>query len=113
MKKFELSADEKIIDTIKADYWENSFMFLYEQHEGEIVLTESQIIFCMKMINTKYVILEIKFEDISDINKCNVGMILPINPTGICITLKNGRKVKFSSMKRKKLMEKIQEMIEC
>lgn len=111
MQEFKLREEEQIIETVKCDYWENSFLFIYEQNSGEIIITNQRIIFMMKVLTKTFERVELSIENISTIEKCNVGTIIPFNPTGIKITLNNGRNYKFSSMKREKIIEAVSNLI--
>ena len=55
--------------------------------------------------------IEIEYSDIESIQKCNVGGLIPVMPTGIKIVLKDGKKHILSVLKRGEIMELIQRHI--
>lgn len=111
MQEFKLKEEEQIIETVKCDYWENSFLFIYEKVNGEIIITNQRIIFMMTVLTKRYERVELNIENISTVEKCNVGSVLPLNPTGIKIGLNNGRKYKFSSIRNGKIIDIISSLI--
>ena len=111
MQEIELLENEEILRTIKGDYWLNTLLFLYEQRNGEIVITNMRILFNSKVFTKTFLELALTISDIESIEKCNVGSIIPINPTGVKITLKNGRKFKLSSYHRKDIIEELENLM--
>lgn len=111
MPEIDLIENEKIIKKFKGDFWNNTFLFLYEQQGGEIILTNLRIVFISKVFNIKKVTAQIMYQDIENIENCNVGTVIPLNPTGIKINIKNGQSCKLSSYHRGKIMDLINQMI--
>lgn len=112
MQGIELYENEEIKEKYKGVFWENTFLFLYEKQEGEIILTNLRVIFNAKLFNKNLIEAQILYSDIQNIAKCNVGSIIPLNPTGICIDLKNGQTCKLSSFRREKIINLINQMKE-
>lgn len=111
MEEITLFENEQIIESYKGMYWDKSFMFLYEQNVGEIVITNMRIIFIAKVFSKKLVLLDLNINNIQNIQKCAVGEVLPLNPTGIKIETTDNKTYKISSYHRNKIMETISNMI--
>ena len=111
MQEIELYENEQILQSYKGMYWEKSFMFLYEQNVGEIIITNMRIIFISKVFSKQLTLLNLNISDIQNIQKCGVGEVIPLNPTGIKITMKDSTIYKISSYHRNKIMETISNMI--
>lgn len=103
----ELLENEKILETVKGDYWEKLFLIMYSQRRGSFTLTDKRIVF----EQMKTVVLDIPYENIESIKKCNVGDLVKFVPTGISIKTKEGKEYRMSVMKRAKYMELIQNKI--
>ena len=112
MKDLELQEGEEIIDTIKGSYWENTFIFLYEQSVGDIVITNKRLLFNAKVLASNFIALDIKISDIAEIQKCNVATVVPLNPTGIKLIDHYGNTCKISAVRREKVMETLQQLID-
>lgn len=112
MKKLELQEGEEIIETIKGSYWENTFIFLYEQSIGDIIITNKRLLFNSKVLATSFIALNIKISDIAEMQKCNVGTVFPLNPTGIKLIDNYGNTCKISAVKREKLMKTLKELMD-
>lgn len=111
MEEITLFENEQILNTYKGMYWDKSFMFLYEQNIGEIVITNMRIIFVARVFSKKIILLDLNINNIQNIQKCSVGEVLPLNPTGIRIETKDNKIYKISSYHRKKIMEALINMI--
>ena len=111
MENMDLLANEQIVLCQKAFYWPNTFLFLYEQSVGEVIITNMRILFKSKVFGKEFIELEINLKDIDTIKKCAVGTVIPINLTGINIKLKNGQSHKISSYHRKEIMECINNLL--
>ena len=112
MKEIELQEGEEVIKTAKGSFWQNTFIFLYEQMDGEIVITNKRVLFNAKVIGQTFIALDIKISDIAQINKCNVGTVIPLNPTGIELVDEHKHICKISTIKRTKIMETLQKLID-
>lgn len=102
----ELENGEEIVETMKGDYWEKVFLFVYDQKRGEYTITNKRIIF--KGFISGF---SVKYEDIESISKCNVGPTIRFIPTGISIKTNDGKEYKMSVLNRNKYMEMIQSHI--
>lgn len=107
MANFELNAGENIIKEIKGDYWEKSFLFMYDQKRGSFCFTNERIMFRGGFSTT----LNLPYSDIVSISKCNVGPMIGFIPTGISVTMRDGKSYRLSVLKRSELMELIQSKI--
>ncbi len=112
MNQEDLLNDEQILQQIKGDYWINTILFIFEQRSGEIVVTNKRILFYSKIFNKLSLDLALNLLDIEIVEKCGVGNLIPINPTGVKIKLKNGREFKLSSYHFNKLFETIDNLID-
>ncbi len=52
--------------------------------------------------------LDLPYEEIDDVRTCSVGPFIPFMPTGVKVTMKNGKSYKLSVLGRKKIAEYIQ-----
>ena len=75
------------------------------------LIKTKRIAYMMKVLSRTYERVELRVENIATVEKCSVGTIIPLNPTGIKIGLKNGRYYKFSSMRREKIIDTITDTI--
>lgn len=104
--KFELQENEVIEKEFKSDYWE-SVAFLMSQKRGKYYFTNKRIVFVGGFVTE----VEIPYNEIASIKKCCVGPLVRFVPTGIKVTMKNGKKHYLSVTKRNDIMNLIQSKI--
>ncbi len=103
----DLRANETLLEQAKGDYWTNGlFGFLgATQERGEYAFTNQRIIFnpatLFKGTEDR---IEIDYNQIHAVKKCFVALYIP---TGIHITTIDGKKYRFSLLKRNKWIELI------
>ena len=102
----ELRANEVIEKEMASDYWE-SFLFMLSQKRGRYCFTNQRIVFQGGFATE----IEIPYAEIESIKKCCVGGLIRIMPTGIKVTMKDGKKHYLSVLKRGQIMELIQSKI--
>lgn len=95
----DLHEGESVEREFKGDYWEKSLCF-YSQKPGKYWLTSERIIFRGGFIAA----LDIPYPQIESVKLCNVGGLLQFLPTGIKVTLKDGKTYKLSVLKRKEIL---------
>lgn len=106
--ELELRENETIYQEVAADYWETFFgVIMYSQVRGKYCFTNQRIVFKGGWATE----VEIEYADIDHIEKCNVGGLIPVMPTGIKVVLKNGKKHFLSVLKRGEIMELIQNQL--
>lgn len=103
---FELKENEKLEKEIKSDYWE-TFLFTMNQKRGKYYFTDERIVFQGGFAT----VIEIPYSEIESIKKCCVGPLLRFVPTGIKVTMRDGKKHYLSVTKRKDIMDLIQSKI--
>ena len=99
----ELRENEVIEREMKSDYWE-TFLFMMTQKRGKYYFTNERIIFQGGFVTQ----IEIPYNEIESIEKCNVGPFIRFVPTGIRVTMRDGKKHYLSVTKRNDIMELIQ-----
>lgn len=102
--QLDLHEGETIIKEVKGDYWEKLFLFMYSQKRGKYWFTSERIIFRGGIIAG----LDLPYAEIAEISKCNVGPAIHFIPTGIKVTMKDGKQYRLSVLGRKEIMEIIQ-----
>ena len=85
--------DESVIKVEKGDYWEK-FLIFNSQVRGYYYFTQKRIIFFGGLAGSTQ--WNVKYKDIVDLKKCNVGLFIP---TGIKLTYFNEKKNKNKSYK--------------
>lgn len=103
----DLQAGETILSEMSGDYWEKLFLCLYDQKRGHIWITNQRIIFRGGLIAA----LDLDMKEIDSVSTCNVGPFIPFLPTGVKVTMKDGKVYKLSVMGRAKAVEAIQQQI--
>lgn len=98
----ELNANESLLKEIKGDYWEGAIFS--SQKPGKYFFTDQRILFYGGFAT----VLELSYSEIASASLCNVGPLLKFMPTGILVTMKDGKKHRLSILKRKELLELIQ-----
>lgn len=98
-----MGADDHIIEHTKGDLWE-----MMSQVRGNYFFTNEKFIFVGGLLGTSN--FSVKYSDIKELKKVNIGGLIPIIPTGIkviCQNPENGKTVKHkcSVMKRKEWIE--------
>lgn len=99
----ELHEGETVEKEIKSDYWEKTLCF-YSQKRGKYWFTSERIIFRGGLATQ----LEIPYSSIESAQLCNVGGFVQLIPTGIRLTLKDGKTHRLSVVKRKEILALIQ-----
>lgn len=99
----ELQAGETVLKEIRGDYWEKLFLFLYSQKIGQYWFTSERIVFRGEFVAD----LNLSYKEIQEVKACAVGPAIPFIPTGIKVTMKDGKSYKLSVLRRKKIMELI------
>lgn len=94
-----MGADDHIIEHTKGDLWE-----MMSQVRGNYFFTNEKFIFVGGLLGASN--FSVKYSDIKELKKVNIGGLIPIIPTGIkvvCQNPENGKTVKHkcSVMKRK------------
>lgn len=102
----ELQDGEQVEKEFKGDYWEKSLCF-YSQNRGNYWITNQRIVFRGGFGTT----LDIPYTDIASVSLCKVGPLLQFMPTGIKVSLKNGKTYKLSVLKRKSIIELIESRV--
>lgn len=105
MQLLQLRENEKVIINQTCDLWE-----LIGQNTGVVEVTNLRLAFRYKTLlgASKDNKIEIDLIDIVSAKKCNVGpAFVKIIPTGVKVTMKNGKKYTLSLMKRGALIETI------
>lgn len=99
-----MNEGETVIKEVKGDYWANLFLFMYSQKRGKYWFTSEKIVFQGGFATS----LELKYSDIAEIKKCNVGPAIHFIPTGINVIMKDGKKYRLSVLGRNEIMQLIQ-----
>lgn len=102
-----LREGENVIEQMKGDYWEKQFLCFYSQSRGKYWLTSERILYKGGWGTN----LELPYSDIAEVKKCMVGPFIPFLPTGVKVTLKDGKSYKLSLMGRGKYIEFIQKQL--
>jgi len=97
-----MSDDDHIIEHTKGDLW-----VMMSQTRGNFFFTNEKFIFAGGLLGTSN--FAVRYGDIKELKKVNVGGLIPIIPTGILVTCRNlesgkTEKHKCSVMKRKEWM---------
>ena len=92
----ELHEGEVVESEVKGDYWEKT-LCMYR-------FTNQRILFRGGFTAS----LDLPYEEIDDVRTCSVGPFIPFMPTGVKVTMKNGKSYKLSVLGRKKIAEYIQ-----
>lgn len=85
----------------------NHFCLCFHRKEEDTVLQISESFFQGGFATE----IEIPYAEIESIKKCCVGGLIRIMPTGIKVTMKDGKKHYLSVLKRGQIMELIQSKI--
>lgn len=99
----ELRENETIIKEMPSDYWSAFCGITFSQKRGHYTFTNQRIHF-VGCFTEK----EIPYAEIEAIQKCAVGPIIPLIPTGIKVIMKNGKKHYLSVLGRAEIMDIIQ-----
>lgn len=99
----ELHEGEQVEKEIKGDYWEKTFC-MYSQKSGKYWFTNERIIFRGGFVAA----LDLPYSEIESVSLCKVGPLLQFLPTGIKVSMKDGKNYKLSVLKRKEILELIQ-----
>lgn len=102
--EIELRENEVIEREMASDYWESLGFIMTSQVRGRYCFTNQRIIFRGGWGKE----VEIAYADIESITKCNVGGLIRFVPTGIKVMMKDGKRHYLSVLKRKEVMELIQ-----
>lgn len=105
--KIELLENEVLEKEIASDYWECLLFIMISQTRGTYYFTNQRIAFRGGFSKK----VDIQYSDIESIQKCCVGGLIRFVPTGIKVTMKDGKKHYLSVVKRKEIMELIQSKI--
>lgn len=100
---FELHEGETVEKQIKGDYWERTLCF-YSQKTGQYWFTNERIIFRGGFVAA----IDLPYKEIEAVKKCNVGPLLQFLPTGVKVTMKDGKSYKLSVLGRKSIIELIE-----
>ena len=92
----ELHEGEVVESEVKGDYWEKTLCMYW--------FTNQRILFRGGFTAS----LDLPYEEIDDVRTCSVGPFIPFMPTGVKVTMKNGKSYKLSVLGRKKIAEYIQ-----
>lgn len=104
---FEMLENETIEKQIASDYWEAILFLMISQTRGNYYFTNKRIVF-IGGFGKK---VEIDYSNIESISKCCVGGLIRLIPTGIKVTMKDGKKHYLSVVKRNEIMELINSKI--
>lgn len=99
----ELQDGEQVEKEIKGDYWEKT-LCMYSQKTGKYWFTNQRIIFRGGFVAA----LDLPYSEMESVALCNVGPLVQFLPTGIKVTMKDGKKYKLSVLKRKDILALIQ-----
>lgn len=106
--EIELRGGEAVEKEIQGDYWGHLFgVLMTSQTRGHYSFTNERIVFKGGFATE----VEIPYNEIESITKCNVGGLIRLIPTGIKVQMKNGKKHFLSVLKRKDIMDMIQQKI--
>ena len=97
-----LRENETILKEFKGDYWEGGF--ISSQKPGNYCLTSQRILFQGGFATS----VELPYTEIAAAALCNIGEFVKFLPTGILITMKDGKKHRLSVMKRKEILALIE-----
>lgn len=100
---FELAEGEVIEKEFASDYWEK-VLFMRSQVRGRYYFTNQRVLF----VSWGQVKVELPYNKIVAAVTCNVGGLIPVIPTGIKLTMDDGKKHVLSVTKRKENLEFIQ-----
>ena len=87
----ELHEGEVVESEVKGDYWEKT-LCMYSQKSGKYWFTNQRILFRGGFTAS----LDLPYEEIDDVRTCSVGPFIPFMPTGVKVTMKNGKSYKLS-----------------
>lgn len=99
----DLHEGEQIEKELKGDYWEKTLCF-YSQKSGKYWFTNERIIFRGGFVAA----LDLPYSEMESASLCKVGPLLQFLPTGIKVSMKDGKTYKLSVLKRKEVLELIQ-----
>lgn len=97
---FELAEGEAVEKEFSSDYWEK-FLFMYSQKRGRYYFTNQRIVFTY----FGQVLLDLPYAEMESAVACNVGALIKFVPTGIKVTMKDGKQYDLSVTKRKENLE--------
>ncbi len=101
----QLRENEIVVKEMASDYWETlGGIITISQKRGHYCFTNQRIVFRGGFATE----VEISYGNIEYIEKCNVGGLIPIIPTGIKVVMKDNKKHVLSVTKRGEIMELIQ-----
>lgn len=100
---FELRENETVLKELASDYWSAIFGITVSQTRGRYTFTNQRIYFVGGFTDK-----DIPYSEIESIKKCGVGPLIPFVPTGIKVTMKDGKKHYLSVMGRAEIMDIIQ-----
>ena len=106
MIELDLRPGEKIIEEIRADYWEN-LLFMLSQKRGRFVFTNQRVHIRAGLVT----IIDLEYKDMIGVKKCNVGGMIRIIPTGILVKMRDGKKHYLSVLKRNKYIELLEQNV--
>lgn len=94
-------------DNVKGDYWSGGIgPFMQTQTNGVYIFTNNRILFKPTgLFSGKEMLFTLAYSEIASIKTCQVGLFIP---TGIFVTMKDGKKYKLSFLKRKTWVDFIQ-----
>lgn len=99
----QLRENEKTVLELSGDLWEG-----LGQGSGVFQITDQRCAFRYKTLlgAAKQNAVEFELSEVAQIKKCNIGPgFIKFIPTGIKVTLKDGKKHVFSVTKREKMMQ--------
>jgi hypothetical protein len=106
MDYLEFEVGEEELAETHGDYWQKFLLLFYMQKSGKIHITNRRIIFSGGLITN----LELEIKNIAAVEKCWVGPVFSILPTGIKVTMCDARVYKFSVLFRCKYIKIINEI---
>lgn len=105
--EFNLQDGETVLKEVSGDYWKKGFFLTYSQKTGRYCFTSQRILFKGGLTEE----LNLPYSEISEVKTCNVGPLIPFLPTGVKVTMRDGKEYKLSLLSRKKYVEMIQSQI--
>ena len=95
---------------VKGDCWKTPGMIGKRQVPGRYTFTDQRILFRGNgLIEKLRITFALPYGEIASIKPCMVGLFIP---TGIAVTCKDGGRYCLSVMKRRKVMELIEEQMQ-
>ncbi len=105
MADIELRQGEVLLEEVKGDYWEKFLVIFSTQIRGKYWMTNQRIIFHGNYDTN----LDLEIKDIQSLKPCLIGGLIPFIPTGINVSMKDGKSYKLSLLARDKYIRMIQD----